>query len=196
MPVSAGYTEQLPHSGSAEVLFTGLFDEPAGTVARTVPRSQVSQGGLSAGTTGTPNARLIPLPAGLIVSNIAVCSGSTAEVGGQHFWAALTDLLGNVLAVTADQTGGTYVTASTFLKNPVTIPYQVPQTGNYYLVVSISAGTTMPTLAGASNVAGGLVNQAPALGGTFGAQAAPPALGASLGALTPGTPNNIAFWVS
>ena len=42
------YTEQLPHAGSAEVLFTGMFDEPAGTIARTIPRRAVAVGTLAA----------------------------------------------------------------------------------------------------------------------------------------------------
>lgn len=195
MPVSASYTEQLPHSGSAEVLFTGMLDEFTGTIARTVPRYLCSQSGLSSGATGVVYARLIPLPAGLVVTNIAVCSGATAEITGSHFWVGLADPLGNVLAVSADQTGSTYVTSATFLKNAVTIPYQVPQTGVYYLLLSVSA-STMPTFAGATSLAGGLTAGAPQISGTFGTQATPPAVGANLGALGGGPPQNIAFWVS
>ena len=188
------YTEQLPHAGSAEVMFTGMFDEPAGTLARTVPRALLSANSVATGTTGTVNARCIPLPAGLVVTNIAVNSGTTAEVTGSHFWCGLTDLLGNVLAVTADQQGASYVAASTFLKNPVTIPYVVPQTGLYYLVVSVSAAT-MPTICGGPAVVGGVGSQAPVLAGTMGTQAAPPAVGASLGAITNGS-FNAGFWIS
>ena len=194
MPVSPGYTEQLPHAGSAEVLYTGMFDEPAGTIARTVPRAMANSATITTTPSGTPNARLVALPAGMIVTNIAVLSGSTAEVTGSHFWCALTDLQGNVLAVTADQTGASYVTSATFLKNPVTVPYQVPQTGLYYLVVSVSAAT-MPTLVGGVNVIGSANNLPPVMSGTFGLQAAPPAVGANLGALTAAV-GNIAFWVS
>lgn len=43
------YTDQnAPHAGSAEVLVTGMFDEYAGTVARTIPRGQVASATLAA----------------------------------------------------------------------------------------------------------------------------------------------------
>src|SRR5579859_1758875 len=99
------YIDQgLPHAGSAEVLFTGMFDEPAGTLARTVPRGQLTNGALALAGTGQVQARMIVLPAGLPVTNIAIMSGTTAEVAGTHFWAGLTDVQSNVLFVTADQT--------------------------------------------------------------------------------------------
>lgn len=191
------YTEQLPHAGSAEVMFNGLFDEPAGTLARTIPRASVNVAtGAFSGGTGVPNVRALPLPTGLPVTNLAWLSGSTAEVTGTHAWAALMDVNSNVLAVTADQTGGTYVATASFLKNPVTNPILVPQTGLYYFVVGVSAAT-MPTMAGAGNSSSGLNAQTPFLYGVLAAQAAPPAVGQNLGAITGGGNGaNFAAWIS
>lgn len=187
-----------PHAGSAEVLFTGMFDEPAGTVARTVPRTNVNTATLTfSGGTGVPTVRAIALPAGLSVNNLACLSGSTAEVAGTHFWMALMDINSNVLSVTADQTGASYVASGTFLKNAVTnAPYFIQYTGLYYIVVGCSATTTMPTLAGAGNNATGLNVQMPILYGVLGAQAAPPAIGANLGAVSNVGGANLAAWIS
>lgn len=186
-----------PHAGSAEVLYTGMFDEPAGTVARTIPRTNINTASLAFNGTGIPQVRAIALPAGLVINNLAWLSGTTAEVAGTHAWAAIMDTSSNVLAVTADQTGATYVTASTFLKNPVTIPVIVQYTGLYYAVVGVSATTTMPTMAGAGNNASGMNAQTPFLYGILASQVTPPAVGQNLGAITgSGNGDNFAFWIS
>lgn len=192
------YVDQgLPHAGSAEVLYSGMFLEPAGTLARTVPRKSCLVATLAPQATGTVQANLIDLPAGMPVSNLAVHGGSTAEVGGSHFWIGITDLQSNVLFVTADDTTNLFGSTGTFVKKPVTIPGLIPQTGPYYVVVSISAATTMPTLAGAGNKAAGIAAQAPQLYGTMGTQAAPPGVGTALSAIG-GAGNGIDFacWVS
>jgi len=186
-----------PHAGSAEVLFTGMFDEIAGAVARTVPRGQITSGAQALAGTGQVQARLIVLPAGLPVNKLTVLSGTTAEAGGSHFWAGLTDLQSNVLFVTADQTGATYVTASTLLANNVTVPGVISQTGPYYYVVSVSAATTMPTMAGGPALAAGAAAPAPQWYGTMGTQAAPPAVGQQLAAIGgAGNGINFAGWIS
>ena len=62
---------------------------------------------------------------------------------------ALIDPESNVLTMTTDQTGTTYVTAKTFLKNAViNAPYVIPQTGLYYVVLSISASAKRPPMSG------------------------------------------------
>src|SRR5579871_2379024 len=104
------YVDQgLPHAGSAEVLFSGMFTEPAGTLARTVPRKSCLVATLAPQASGTVQASLIDLPAGLPVTNLAVLSGSTAEVGGTHFWVGITDLQSNVLACTVPEACGARV---------------------------------------------------------------------------------------
>lgn len=191
------YTDQaLPHAGSAEVMFNGLFDEPAGTLACTIRRSQLTNL-TQALASGTPVARILPLPAGMVVSQVGVYPGGTAEATGTHYWNAVTDVNGNVLAVTADQTGAAYVSGTAMLKTALTSPLVIPQTGAYYVVVSCTAGTP-PTLAGApgSGASATLAGLPPVFMGTFGAQQAPPAVGANLGALTAAGSNaNIGFWL-
>lgn len=200
MPVAAGYSEQLPHAGSAEVLFTGMFDEPAGTLARTMPRRLVTGGGLSGlSTTGQVAVTSLPLPAGLIVTSIMTGIGNTGATGPTHFWMALTDAQLNVLAVTADQTGATQAAGSA-IKAAVTIPYQVSQTGLYYVAVSSSASTTAPTLAGAGVAITVVISAigAPVLCGTAGSQTTPPAIGTQLnsGTITGTGSCNFAAWIS
>jgi hypothetical protein len=189
------YTEQLPHAGSAEVLYTGLFDEPAGTLARTLPRRVIATGTVAAfTTTGQVAACGIPLPAGLIVSNITVMIGNTGVTGPTHYWAGLTDPQSNVLAVSADQGAGAQG-GNTALKVAMLVPYQVPQTGLYYIVASSSAATTAPTAAGVVLV-GGIAGLAPVLSGIMGSQATPPAVGTQLAAIASNGSTNFLAWIS
>jgi hypothetical protein len=191
------YTDQgLPHAGSAEVLFTGMFDEPAGTIARTIPRSVITGSG-SAVLTSTVYVRSIPLPAGLVATNLAFHIGTTAEAGGSHGWYALLDANLNVLAVTADQTGATFFAASTFTPLPLASRFVVPQTGLYYAALCITA-TTMPTVGSGANIAAGLsVNPAPSMAGTAGAGTTPPTVGTQVnGGAIAGAGFNLGAWVS
>lgn len=171
-----------------------LLDEPAGTLARTIPRANLNAATVALAGSGLPNVRIIPLPAGLKVSNIGWSSGSTAEVTGSHFWVGLMDKNSNVLAVSADQTGASYVTAATYLVNSVTAPFVVPVTDFYYMVISVSA-VTMPTSAAGPAQVGGQTSVPPVFAGSLAAQAAPPAVGANLGAITAGG-FNAGFWLS
>ena len=185
-----------PHAGSAEVLYTGLFDEPAGTVAHTLFRSDCSSVTIGP-TTGQVFAHALPLPQALVINNIAVHTGSTAASSPTHFWLAVTDQYLNVLAVTADQ-GSTAIGSATFFKLAVTVPYTVQFTGLYYVIGAISATVTMPTLAGAPAVASGLGAVAPVHTGTAGTQATPPAVGTQVnsGTITGNGAMNFGAWIS
>lgn len=171
------YTESLPHTGSGEQLFLGLYDEPSGTLARTIPRPQLQVATVAVGTTGTVSMHGIPLAAGMVVGNLAVLSGTTAASGPTHWWLALADMQLNVLAVTADQLSAA-IAASTFLKVATTATLVVPYTGLFYFVVSFSTSVTQPTLTGNAAIAG--VNSSPVLRGTAGTSATPPALGSQI----------------
>ena len=46
------YIDNAPHAGSAEILTTGMYDEPAGTIARTIPRTALQGAAVAGGTTG------------------------------------------------------------------------------------------------------------------------------------------------
>lgn len=189
------YTDSVPHAGSAEVLATGMFDELAGTIARTLPRSSVTSNTVGCLTTaGVVGFKSIVLPAGLVVTNIQLIFGGTAASGPTHFWIGLTDAQSNVLAVSADQ-GSAAQNNATPIKLPMTIPYVIQQTGLYYVAVSSTATTTAPTLTG-NTPAGGTPGQAPTWCGTGAAQSTPPAIGANLGAITAGTSAAFAAWIS
>lgn len=192
------YVDNVPHAGSAEVLFTGMYDEPAGTIARTIPRGLVSSSTVAPFTTGGQvGARTIPLAAGMVVSNIALEFGGTGATGPTHLWFALADSQLNVLAVTADQ-GAAAQTANTFTKLPLTSPYLVPYTGLYTVLASSSASTTPPSAQGVALQTSFIPGVPPILCGTAGTQAAPPAIGAQLnsGAITPAVAGNFAAWLS
>lgn len=192
------YTDQnAPHAGSAEVLVTGMFDEFAGTVARTIPRGQAGTATLAAlATSGQVAVRAIPLPAGLTVSNIQILTGSTPATGPTHFWLGLLDQNLNTLAASADQ-GSAAIAASTLFKLPMGVAYQIQYTGLYYVACSVSTSTTQPTLAGAG-IASGIAGGSPVLCGTAGTQATPPAIGAQLnsGSVSSSGTMNFAAWIS
>lgn len=191
------YIDNVPHAGSAEVLFTGMFDEFTGTIARTIPRPLVSSSSLPLFTTGGQVAvHAIPLAAGMVVSNIAILFGTTGATGPTHYWHALADIQLNILAVTADQLAAAQ-NASTFTKIPVTIPYLVPATGLYTILASSSATTTAPTIAG-NGLPAGVGAGPPILCGTAGNQATPPAIGTQLagGVIAPAGSANFAAWLS
>lgn len=191
------YVDQgLAHAGSAEILFSGMFDEPAGCLARTMPRGAItanSVSGLSSG--GAVNVRSIPLPAGLVVSQLAIVFGGTAAVNPTHFWLALTDPQLNVLAVSADQLAAAQTNAA-MMKLAMTVPYVIQQTGLYYVAVSSSASTTAPTLTG-NTPAGGIPGPAPVMAGTAGSLGPPPAVGVQInsGTITAGVGSSFAAWV-
>jgi hypothetical protein len=192
------YTDPfLPHAGSAELLFNGMFDEFAGTIARTIPRRLVTVNSLAAFTVGGQVAvTSVPLPQGMVISNLAFLSGGTAANGPTHWWLALLDVQLNVLAVTADQLTAA-IGANTFLKVPVSIPVALSQSGLYYFAASVTASTTAPTASGSAPTTGAAAG-APVLCGTAGSQSAPPAVGAQLaaGVVTNNTTCSIGGWLS
>lgn len=173
------YTDNVPHAGSAELLTTGMYQEPAGTIAVSMPRAMFSSSTLTPwNTTGQVGIRGIALPAGMVVTNIAVYIGNTGATGPTHWWFALTDPQLNVLAVTADQLSAA-VANNAFLKVPLLTPFQVQYTALYYVPASFTASTTAPTGLGGGAV-GGAMTPAPVLAGTAGTQSLPPAVGAQL----------------
>lgn len=195
------YTDSVPHAGSAEVLFTGMLDEPAGTIARTLPRWSIGTGNLAVYTTGGQvGIRFLPLPQGLVVSNITTFFGGTGATGPTHYWLGLVDQLLNVLAVSADQ--GAAAQAAQTAAGPLAMltRYVIPQTGLYGIAASSSSSTTAPTAAGNGLVTGiaGSALGAPILCGTAGNQATPPAVGSQLngGVLTGSGTENFAAWIS
>lgn len=117
---------------------------PSGGLAETFPRLLATNNQAQSST--TTKCQLITLPKGLLVSNIHLITGTTAESGGTHGWVALLDTSFTVLAVSADQTGNTWGSANTDTPVAVGTPYLVPSSGAYYIAESITA-TGMPSFA-------------------------------------------------
>lgn len=160
---------------------------PAGATAQTFPRYQATTG--VAPASGTPAGILIPLPAGLLVSNLTFTVDTPAELGGTHGWYAITDNALNVLAVSADQAGAAvWSPVNTAVTLPVLgaggAPFITPYRGFYRAFVCVVA-TTMPAFACAPATRIGANANAPVLAATSGTGAtAPPAVGSQMTALT------------
>ena len=193
----AVYIDNVPHAGSAELLFTSMFDEPSGTIARTVPRNLITNAGLAYNGTGNVVGNSIALPAGMVVKNIMLLTGTTAASSPTHFYVGLTDVQLNVLGVSADQGSGA-IAASTFFNLALTAPVLISSSGLYYVITSASASVTMPTLSGAVSSAAGMAAKAPVACGTISNQPAPPAVGTQLnsGTITGNDNYHFAAWLS
>jgi hypothetical protein len=159
----------------------------APSLAQNFPRNLITTNHAVAAT-GIPIGMLISLSRGQVLTGAGVQVGATIKAGGTHGWLALADSTYAVLAVSADQTDAatTFHTANKVQSLPFSATYTVAADGDYYVVYCITAGTTMPTLNGATAmIASGVANaDLPPVVGTFGSQPAPPALAASLGAIT------------
>lgn len=163
-----------------------LFDEPTGTIARTIARGvQANALGL---TSNSPSARIISLTAGMVAGTIASSIGNVGGTGVTHYWHALVDNSANhvVLATTADTPGNGTITASTWKPLALTTPYTVPTTGTYYIVTGTTASGGAPTLAGQSLTSNVWNTATPILSGTLATTAggSQPTIGGSLGTIT------------
>ncbi|MDX3839544.1 right-handed parallel beta-helix repeat-containing protein [Streptomyces europaeiscabiei] len=149
---------------------------------------------LRAGTTSTPTSQtlyLVPiwLPQGLVVSNIAFVSGSTAMVTPTNWWFTLHNRSRVALARTADQLTAAWAanTVKTVAIAQATAgaasSYTTTYGGLHYLGVMIKA-TTVPNLVSEGSVADVLASVSPGFGGTDTGQTTPPTVTA--GAFTAG----------
>lgn len=136
-------------------------------------------------TSGTIRFQAIQLPAGLKVTNIAFCSGTTAGATLTHQWFCLADASLKVLCVTADDTSTAWA-ASTVKTLAVTSgPFVTTYTGLYYVGIMVAA-TTVPTIQGSpSTLTVGFRNTAPkSSGNSSTAQTTPIAVGTTCTALS------------
>lgn len=151
---------------------------PSGVFAETFTRGVTGFAGVTL-TSGQPRLTAIPLFAGEVVSAITFVTGGSTETGTTHSWAALCDSGGTVVAISADDTVGTWPSSSA-KKFTLASPYTVPTSGVYYTVLCVVA-STLPApmgLTGNSNVAAltpTIAATAPVNTGT------PPTVGASIG---------------
>jgi hypothetical protein len=164
------------------VTFPGVF-------AETIPRSNPVQGGQGFATTGLTRLQGIRLREGETVSAITYFTGNVMT-GATHQWAALCDLAGTVLAISPDGTNAAW-TGSTGKTFTMGTPYEVTADSAFYLALCLAA-TGLPNPMGYS--LGGQLWQytqpySAATAGTF--TGAPPAVGGSIGTITP---SSMLYW--
>jgi len=158
-----------------------LYLAPAGATGETYPRSQCA-GYTTPLTSGTTFMSAIPLPANLVINNLAVMTGNTAPSGVTHGWLALTDSSRIVRAATADQTSS-FGNGFSATSVPVVSTYTTPTAGLYYLAYNCNA-VTMGTLSIGNQPLAGPNGTPPILAGssTTGLTT-PPAIGSTLASL-------------
>jgi hypothetical protein len=169
---------QIP---SGEIM---LGTGPAGALWTNLDRGNVAIGsGLGVLPSGTPRGVLGSLALPKTFTGIKFPTGSTAAVGPTHWWVCITDISGNVLAVSADQTT-TPIPATTLMTVPFTTPTLIPA-GTFYIFIMVVATTTQPTLCGV-----GSLLQTPAIAPVFSGnstttgQTTPPSIGGTIGVPT------------
>jgi hypothetical protein len=138
-----------------------------GSLAETISRNICTETNTVAPTaSGTLFLQAIYLQAGITVSNISICSATTAANGPTHWLMGLykqSDL--SLLATSADQTSTAWA-ANTLKTLAMTTPYLVPTTGLYYIGFMMTASTAIITTKGNTARTGGqLASTAPILAG-------------------------------
>ena len=106
--------------------------------------------------TGEVYLTAIWMPAGAVITNFNLVTGTVGSTGMTHSWFGLADSTGKQLAHTADQ-GSTAYPTGTAVPIALTAPYTTPVQGIYYMVASMT-GTTLPFLVTSSPVGGGAAN--------------------------------------
>jgi hypothetical protein len=184
-PGASGLLTDAAHvHPSASML--NVYQLPSGATAENVPR-HVCTASSAAGTSGTLYLASIGLPSGLLVSNITLCTGSAAKTGGTHGWYVLLDSGLVVRAVTADQTDAATVwgTINTAYTLPVGTPYTTTYSGLHYIGVMVAeTAGTMPNWAYPNAFNNGLQIAPFPYAISSSGQTTPPALAATMGALT------------
>lgn len=178
--------ESGPLVGAGDWLTTQYLDEPAGTLGRTLARSNIIAAALGTLTSGTVYVSRLLLPRGIPVTNVNILSNTTAEATGTHCWAGLAgrDLV--VKGISADNTGAAFFAASTFQQFAFGQQY-VTEYDGYYYALFCCAATTPPTLSG-NTLPAGIASQAPIICATSDTgKTTPYAAGAAIGALTAST---------
>lgn len=141
----------LPKQGVYGPTSTTAALLPSGVIAESIPGRLGRLDSSSIMSSGTALLQAIYLPP-CTVSTIKFMSGSVAlsrgTNGDSHVWLALCDSTKKILAVSADDTSGTWL-ANTFYSANMTTPVYTPG-GLYYIALLVNAGTggspTMPSL--------------------------------------------------
>lgn len=124
-----------------------------GTLAETMPRQTCPEVNTTMAASGTLNLQAIYLQAGMLVSNITLCSATTAAGTPTNYFFALYDGSRNLRAQSANQTTTAWA-ANTIKTLAMTTPYRVPTSGVYYIGYFMTA-TTVPTMKGGTARTGG-----------------------------------------
>jgi hypothetical protein len=158
-----------------------VYQAFSAATAETYPRILVTTS--TTGVSGTLYLTAVGLPKGLVVGNLTFGCKGTGAATVTHGWYVLADSGLVVRAVTADSTT-LLASANTLTTLPVTAAYTVPSSGLYYLGCMVAA-TTMPVMGTAGNIPGAWASNTPILCGSSNTGATtPPAVGATLTALT------------
>ena len=155
------------------------------SVSRSTTLADLGATGLFGGATGgTINVVQLPLLPGDIVTNLAFVSGATAANGPTHQWAGIMNSSRVVQAVSADGTSAA-LAANTEVKFVLGSPFTVTSRGPFYAFVLWTASTAVPSFVGVNQGVVGVSSLTPVYAATSSAgQTTPPAVGATLGALT------------
>ncbi|HEV2412812.1 MAG TPA: glycosyl hydrolase family 28-related protein [Candidatus Saccharimonadales bacterium] len=169
--------------------------KPTVALAQTIPRWAATGTG-SAGTSGTLYVTSINIMSGVTINNISLATDTTTASGVTHGWYVLLDNNLVVRAVTADQTGGNWGTASTFVTLATTASYTTTYTGQYYVGVMVAA-TTMPTFCAGSTIRNPVYNLTPIYSGSSSSgQTTPPSTGTTMASLVGGGNRNYYAYLS
>lgn len=160
------------------------------TFAESIPRLLAGTDNAIAAS-GVVHSTGVPLQFGDVVTSISFITGGTAAVAPTAGFAALYSPAGVLLAQTADF-GSTARAANTVYKVNLATAQVISTPGLYYVAISFTVSTTVPTLRGASVgnlvVAGAVGLSAAILAQTHGAAVGAVAPSTITGATTVATP--------
>jgi hypothetical protein len=184
-----------PTTAASVITDARSFRAPTGALAVTMDRGSIaSMGSLGLLTSGTPRSSLIGFAKPTTVTAFHFVTGTTAAITPTHWWVALTDSAGAVVAVSADQLTAPIAASTAF---SVAFPAPVPlPAGRYYAVLVVVAGG-VPTLLAVT----GLYNAValpPVTDGNSATtgQTVPPAIGATIAAPASQSTSAPFFWIT
>lgn len=163
----AGFWTHYDFQGS-QYSYTGVPVENlglTGTLAETHPRQVCPETNTVAPTaSGTLFMQGIYLKAGMLISNIAISSATTAAGTPTNYFFALYSLSRALLAQSANQTTAAWA-ANTVKTLAMTTPYRVQTSGFYYIGFMMTATTIITTKGGPARTGAQLAGAAPILHG-------------------------------
>ena len=182
-------TQAQGHASGATVLPLAPFPivqtlGPTNFIAETMPREQMPETATIICTSTQIALQAVWLSAGQLVTNISVCTSTTAASVPTHYALGLYDGLGNLCASSVDQLT-TAMTTQTLYTFAMSTPYRVALSGLYYVAFGF-VGTTVPTLKGVARANGTLAGTAPSLSGVSGTAYASGALPATCAIMAAG----------